>query len=309
MMPKVSILIPTYNRVHLLPRALDSVWVQDFADYEVVIVDDGSTDTTTRYLASLTDSRIRIVTHGTNRGITSARNTCLDAARGEWIAFLSSDDELTPNALSRMLAVTRIDSELSGVFCNSQDVGCGGLAGTGLSEGYLAQDELMLGESWCLLRRDAIGAVRMIEGLNTFESEWLLRVMARMKRYFIPDALYRYHTEAEDRVTLSYERGTNALSIYEQWGRVFDENPTYLSARVRAGLGNAYPEVYKLFLANRDLARANSLYWVGYRAGFLQLQDHCMYTPAKRRWEDLKRLIVRVLRKLHLYPGAPRQSS
>ena len=90
-MPQVSIIIPTYNRADTIMRAVDSVLAQTFSDWELIIVNDGSTDNTAELLTGL-DSRIKIINQP-NGGVTTARNTGLRHASGEFFAFLDSDDQ------------------------------------------------------------------------------------------------------------------------------------------------------------------------------------------------------------------------
>ena len=109
-MPRVSIVIPTYNRAHLLGRALTSLQRQTFEDWEAVVVDDGSTDSTMEVMGNYPDSRIRLFRHDRNRGVTAALNTGMNEMRGDWFTFLGSDDEALPNALEVLLSVPeRVD--------------------------------------------------------------------------------------------------------------------------------------------------------------------------------------------------------
>ena len=91
--PKVSVVITTYNRAVLLPRAVRSVLAQTYEDYELIIVDDCSTDDTPDVIRTFEDSRIHAVRHADNMGQCAARNTGIRLARGEYIAFLDDDDE------------------------------------------------------------------------------------------------------------------------------------------------------------------------------------------------------------------------
>ena len=97
--PKVSVIIPTYNRADLLPRAVNSVLAQTYQDYEVIIVDDYSPDDTQEVIAAFTDPRVRFIRHKTNRRQSASINTGIANARGEYIAFLDDDDEWLPNKL------------------------------------------------------------------------------------------------------------------------------------------------------------------------------------------------------------------
>ncbi|WP_049985880.1 glycosyltransferase family 2 protein [Halobellus rufus] len=102
-MPTVSVIIPTYNRAADLPRAIDSALGQTLSDLEVIVVDDASTDDTESVVTSYDDSRVSYLAHETNRGGSAARNTGIDAATGEYIALLDSDDEWAREKLERQV--------------------------------------------------------------------------------------------------------------------------------------------------------------------------------------------------------------
>jgi glycosyltransferase involved in cell wall biosynthesis len=91
MNPKVSVVIPTYNRAGTVPRAIESVLAQTITDLEVIVVDDGSSDDTGKVLGELFGKRIRYFPQA-NQGASVARNRGVEESRGEWIAFLDSDD-------------------------------------------------------------------------------------------------------------------------------------------------------------------------------------------------------------------------
>lgn len=104
-MDLVSVVIPTFNRGELIERAISSVIRQSYNSLEVIVVDDGSTDGTAKIIEDLAhqDTRIRSFRHGHNKGAQAARNTGIRAAKGEWIAFLDSDDRWLPNGLEARL--------------------------------------------------------------------------------------------------------------------------------------------------------------------------------------------------------------
>src|SRR5204862_2978432 len=99
-----TIVIPTFNRGHLLDRALRSCLAQDFSDWEAVVVDDASNDAAAvdcgDVVARIGDPRIRLIRQEQNRGVCEARNTGSLAAQGSWLVFLDDDDELVPGALT-----------------------------------------------------------------------------------------------------------------------------------------------------------------------------------------------------------------
>lgn len=102
-LPTVSVIIPTYNRAHLVTRAICSVLAQTFQDFEILVVDDCSTDNTENVVNSYDDPRVRFMAHEVNRGGSAARNTGIRAASGEYLAFLDSDDEWLPEKLEKQL--------------------------------------------------------------------------------------------------------------------------------------------------------------------------------------------------------------
>ena len=99
--PLVSVIIPTYNRGWFLAEAIDSVLAQDFKDYEVIVVDDGSTDNTREILD--TYGQDIIVLRQANKGVSTARNRGIAEAGGQLVAFLDSDDLWLPRKLSRQV--------------------------------------------------------------------------------------------------------------------------------------------------------------------------------------------------------------
>lgn len=101
--PTVSAIIPVYNRVRLVQRAIRSVLNQTFEDFELILVDDGSTDGLAEAMSSLSDPRFRLIRHAVNRGSSAARNTGISAARGHYVAFLDSDDYWLPEKLEYQL--------------------------------------------------------------------------------------------------------------------------------------------------------------------------------------------------------------
>lgn len=109
-MPKITVIIPTFNRERYVQRAIDSVLNQSFKDYELVVVDDGSTDNTRPALQHY-GTRIRYI-YQTNQGVSAARNTGIEAATGEWVAFLDSDDEWMTDYLACQMERADADSTI-----------------------------------------------------------------------------------------------------------------------------------------------------------------------------------------------------
>jgi glycosyltransferase involved in cell wall biosynthesis len=113
--PKVSVVIPTYNRAQVLGRAIRSVVVQTFPDWELIVVDDGSADDTEGIVRAFRDPRMRYVRHDRNRGQSAAENTGIAASRGSYVSFLDSDDEWLPRKLASEVALFESAGERIGL--------------------------------------------------------------------------------------------------------------------------------------------------------------------------------------------------
>ena len=99
-MPKVSIVIPAYNVMTYLPETLESVLRQTFTDFEVLIIDDGSSDNVVQWASGLVDPRVKLISQK-NQGVSVARNTGIANAQGEYVAFLDADDLWQPTKLEK----------------------------------------------------------------------------------------------------------------------------------------------------------------------------------------------------------------
>ena len=103
--PRVSVVVPTYNHADVLGRALASVVAQRVRDWEAIVVNNHSTDDTEGVVARIGDPRISLVRYANHGVIAASRNEGIRRARGEWIAFLDSDDEWMPGKLEACLAL------------------------------------------------------------------------------------------------------------------------------------------------------------------------------------------------------------
>ena len=156
--PCVSIAISTWNRAHLVGRAIRSALAQTFEDFELFVVDDGSTDATPEVLAGVDDARLHRVRHERNYGISRTRNTALGLARGEWLAFLDDDNEWAPDYLERQLAFAASRPGAGVAYCRARQRHAP-------SGSEVELPELRQGRVFCDL----------VEGWNPFVSSALIR--------------------------------------------------------------------------------------------------------------------------------------
>jgi glycosyltransferase involved in cell wall biosynthesis len=115
---QISVIIPTHNRAPLLTRALNSVLAQTHAPLEIILVDDGSTDETPQ-LAADHFPQVRYIFQP-NRGVSAARNRGMEAASGEWLAFLDSDDEWLPDKLANQVEAIEADPVMR--ICHTEEI-------------------------------------------------------------------------------------------------------------------------------------------------------------------------------------------
>ena len=122
-MPRVSVVMAVKNGATYIESAVSSITAQAFRDFEFIIIDDGSTDSTVEYLRSISDPRITIIWNGKNQGLTKSLNMGIDIASGEYIARIDADDISYPLRLSKQ--VTFLDTHpevgLLGTYCNVID--------------------------------------------------------------------------------------------------------------------------------------------------------------------------------------------
>jgi glycosyltransferase involved in cell wall biosynthesis len=109
---RFSVIVPLYNKAPWVGRAIHSVLAQTVTDLEVLVVDDGSTDDGLQVVASIRDSRVRLIRQS-NQGAAAARNTGIRAASGDWVAFLDADDEWLPHHLAALGGVVELFPDVS----------------------------------------------------------------------------------------------------------------------------------------------------------------------------------------------------
>jgi len=148
----VSVIVPIYNASAVLDRCIRSVLGQSYQDFELILIDDGSTDSSLEicHRYSSHDNRIKIVSQK-NSGVSTARNTGIDTSTGDWITFLDSDDELTPNCLTSMVRLVEVDNQM---ICCSAKKGTGSIFVTFNDDGFdthsnvTAGPVLLFGAPW-----------------------------------------------------------------------------------------------------------------------------------------------------------------
>lgn len=202
--PIISVVIPAYNRAGSIRAAVESALGQSVRDIEVLVVDDGSTDGTVTVAEQIDDSRVRVIIRDRNGGASAARNTGIAQSRGDFVAFLDSDDTWMAPKLAQQLAVMRQAPSAMAVCCTGAEIH---LLDHGVTRTQLLEPSadwatrLAMGcdlspGSTQLTRREAFDRIGLLdETLPRFEDwDWLLRyTQAGGRIAVVRDALARVH--------------------------------------------------------------------------------------------------------------------
>ncbi|RAM52097.1 MAG: glycosyl transferase family 2 [Hapalosiphonaceae cyanobacterium JJU2] len=218
-MPKISICLPTFNRVKLLPFAIDSVLQQTYQDLELIICDDGSFDNTPKLISQYTDSRIRYIRHSQNIGKSNNMRSGFEAATGEYFIKFDDDDRLTPDFLEHTAKIIEQDYSIDFVATdhwiidinnirnepktqeNSRRWGRSNLVAgivDNLLEIVFIQQSFQIGAT--LFRRQTLSELGFMQPnwQNCEDNDLFVRLaLAGKKGYYLPELLMEYRVHAE----------------------------------------------------------------------------------------------------------------
>jgi len=207
-MPYFTIVIPVFNREIEIVRAVESCLSQSFRDFEVMVVDDGSSDQSIRAVKNISDSRVKIVCHEENRGVCPARNTGIDHSQGEWILLLDSDDELVADSLMKIYQAARdcpdgID-RLGFLYRRDDDRMSPEpiFLETVLNyEGYIAwRGGLILSDFFHCTRRRTFRKIRFAQG-RAYEETYLLDFAKVYQTKLVPEVVALVHFDSANRAS------------------------------------------------------------------------------------------------------------
>ncbi len=278
-MPKVSVVIPVYNCAGLIDKSLDSVLNQTYKDYEIIIVNDGSTDATESVLTNYIKKYPGIIKCFTqeNGGSAKARNTAIAHSQGEYIAFLDSDDIWTVNKLEKQMKVIDKDRSINFVFSNARLINH---IGEDLNRLYINGDvdvirtyplfdQLLLKNyiplSSIVIKRDILNSLGGFEE-NLWWCEdynFLLRVVKKVNVFEMQEelVLYRLSLQSKSKNLLNRHKETTELINKYRPGCI-TKNQRFndlIRKRLSAcyfGLGYAYYEENQLLGARKAFSQS-----------------------------------------------------
>jgi glycosyltransferase involved in cell wall biosynthesis len=294
---KVSVIIPAYNAIRYLPETLSSVFNQTFSDLEIVIVNDGSTDETERWVKQQTDPRLRVISQE-NKGASKARNTGILNSEGEYLAFLDSDDLWAPSKLERQVKVLDTYSDTGLVYTWVTSIDEKGVSRgrqyKNFAEGKIWETLVFHNVLECgstpLVRRSCFEEVGMFdETLTNVEDRDMWLRIARFYDFKVvkePLVYYRQHPSSKGKNWPLVERSANSLLE-----KAFKDPPTYINpSKLKSLKRKSYGMVY-LRLAWKPLKSSSR----DYREAFKLQQQSIQYWPLILVRKDYIRLILTIL--------------
>lgn len=252
--PKVSVIIPTHNRAHILGRAIKSVQDQTYRDFEIIIVDDGSMDNTEDVIKSFNDERIIYHRCNNNKGVASARNTGISLSRAQYIAFQDSDDVWYPYKLDKIMKVINEHENIDFIYSYGKIIRNGEIIGEVGKNSYinrLPKKELIIGlfksnfipTQGVIVKKEKIIKVGGFDEsfLSASDHELWLRLIPTCNIFYLDEPLFDVHFSKES-ITMNV-----GLRLRSQI-RLFNKNKAIL--KNLTGSTVRYYLIKQMFLSN-----------------------------------------------------------
>lgn len=206
--PLISITIATYNRSQMLDRAIKSILIQNYSNFEIIIVDDGSKDNTEEIVKSFNDPRIIYCKHTYNKGVLAAKNTGFKMARGKYICKLDDDDELVDCAFELLINKFKDlkDKNVKILAFDIINVESKNISGNGLTkEGFIPYNahlcNIIKGDFWFVSESSTLLNNKFDEKLWGNERQLWLKLNKNFGIYYIPMVLYRAYRNHDGRIS------------------------------------------------------------------------------------------------------------
>ncbi|MGH2317096.1 glycosyltransferase family 2 protein [Planococcus sp. SE5232] len=224
---KVSVIIPTYNRSELLKKAVESLKNQSHQNFEIIIIDDFSTDDTATVVKEMEDDRIIYLKHDINKGGSEARNTGIKRATGNFIGFLDSDDQWLPQKLEKQLGRFEEQPDVGVVYTGVQVVNENNQPTRKIVPEYRGDILPKLFESNCidttssvLVRKEVLDQVQGFDAGLPSCQDWDLYIrLAQVTKFdFVKDNMVLFYHHSGERITTNKKSVLNGhLSIFEKY--------------------------------------------------------------------------------------------
>lgn len=306
--PAISIVMPCYNGARYISTSVESVLRQSFTSFELIIVNDGSTDDSSRILDTIGDDRM-IVVNQANTGVIGARNKGLSLASAEYVAFLDADDTWDRDFLSKMYQALQVRAGACLAYCGWQNVGVTGPRGEPfIPPNYENQkkiDTLLEGCRWPIhavlaRRKNVIAVGGFDQRFLTGEDYWLWLRMALFRPIVqVPEVLAYYRHHGTQRST-ERNRALKGINTWKMRLELLKDYPDIKGnlgrRRVRQILyGALLQRAYQCYW-DEDLVDARTLFRIVMKHGYGTLADWKYMLPALLPFPLHKR-VLRVIRR------------
>ncbi len=269
-MPTVSVIIPTYQRSHIVSQAINSVLAQTYKDYEIIVVNDGSQDNTPQVLAQFSDTRITAI-HQTNQGLSAARNTGIRSARGKYIAFLDDDDLWEPQKLEKQISILEANPNFGLIYSDALFFSDeNGLLGSSYNQAFPTPNLQVL---WTLFRYNYIPVLTVVVRRNCLDEVGLfdetlrscedhdlwLRLIEKFPIYFLNEVLARYRNSSNNLSKNQELMFINHLRVKE---KVLNRNPELLKIPIHfldPCFYDYYLKLARFYIKNNQIEQAKEV--------------------------------------------------
>jgi len=305
----VSVIIPTHNRAHLIERAVQSVLKQTYDNIEVIVVDDCSTDNTDLIVDKLSssDNRVKSMRHSTNFGAQVARNSGIKAAKGEFVAFLDSDNEWLSEKLQKQMTLFQESSDKVGVvyagYFQEFNDGCPKIEHKPRHQGSIykiALREWVADTNSLVIRKQILQEVGLFDERVRANQEWDLCIrLAKLVNFaHVSEPLSIYHMHSGPTISkdllLSAKGYLDVITLHN------DEILTQLGKKA---LSNHFLIAGNLFVQALDFESAKSSFWNAIKLWPISFKAIIYFVAAQLGESKYQQLILlkRQLKKLAVY--------
>jgi glycosyltransferase involved in cell wall biosynthesis len=271
---KISVIIPTHNRAHFLRQSVDSVLSQTYENFEIIIIDNNSTDNTTDLLKNYNDRRIKYVKNSENNGCAGGRNQGIEMARGDYITFLDSDDELFSTKFEKQLMkLHTLPNKFGLIYCGF--CYASGKTGQIIKNIYPeihgnVYDNLLEMNLFpvhaAIIKRECFQKCGVLDASLPACEDW--DIWIRIAKYyefgFVPDILAKYNIHGE-------QMATDIESMILARKRIVEKNKSELKSRPRL-LGKHLKEIASLYCRNDQPAEGRKYFLASIRSYPLNYQ-------------------------------------
>jgi glycosyltransferase involved in cell wall biosynthesis len=262
-MPKVSVIVPAYNAMTYLPETLKSVLQQTFTDFEVLIIDDGSTDNIVQWTGELVDSRVKLIVQQ-NQGASVARNTGIAQAQGEYIAFLDADDLWEPTKLEKQVHCLEENPEIGLVHTNMLLIDWQGKSSGRVMKSNAEGDALKqllkqntIATSSVIVRNDCLKTVGEFDRNLRYSQDWdmWVRIAARYPLAVIKEPLVSYRQHPNN-ATKNWQMLEQGFGMIEKLFQSVSQELMYLKNR-----SYGYASIFLAWKAIQNSDRQQAIYF------------------------------------------------